>query len=397
MLGMNLGDNYFITRKDDSNFIIGWNPKNVLKINREDQLSQIDDFLSENSGEYIFTALNYDLKNAIYPSISSKNSDCIGFPLAVFIVCEHVLLVEDGAGYYFGKSSISALNELDLFESFESENNSFDLHPFIDKEHYRKHFNAIHDEIQFGNIYEINYCVSQAGRIKEISPKSLIEQLIKATDAPFSFVYKLEHHLVISNSPERFVHKNGNHLISMPIKGTRKRGSTTTEDKNLIQELAHDAKEISENVMIVDLVRNDLSKLAQKDSVNVLELCKVYSFKTVHQLISTIECRLKTMEFQEMLKAMFPMGSMTGAPKLSAMEISEREENFKRGIYSGSLGFIEPNGNYDFNVVIRSFIANLETGNFMVPVGGALTIKAKAEQEYEECLVKLNSVKSQLC
>ena len=178
-------------------------------------------------------------------------------------------------------------------------------------------------------------------------------------------------------------------VISQPIKGTRKRVSSFEEDEVLKKELLHCPKERSENVMIVDLVRNDLSKTAQKSSVKVEELFGIYSFKQVHQMISTITSKLKVeIDPIDVIKTTFPMGSMTGAPKLSAMRLIEKYEFRNRGVYSGSLGYIKPNGDFDFNVIIRSMVYNSTTKYLSYSVGSAITAQANAEEEYQECLLK---------
>jgi para-aminobenzoate synthetase component 1 len=198
---------------------------------------------------------------------------------------------------------------------------------------------------------------------------------------------------VFCASPERFLEKRGELLRSEPIKGTAPRHPDAQKDEANAKQLKNDPKERAENIMIVDLVRNDLSQLAQKGTVAVEELCEIYSFATVHQMISKISCLLKpNTSFTDILKHTFPMGSMTGAPKISAMQHIERLEDFKRGLYSGSIGLIEPNGDFDFNVVIRSLIHNRNTNYLSCSVGSAVTIDATAEKEYQECLLKANKL-----
>ena len=156
-------------------------------------------------------------------------------------------------------------------------------------------------------------------------------------------------------------------------------------------------KEKSENIMIVDLIRNDLSKNAIRGSVQVEELCKVYSFKQVHQLISTVVCTVdKDDNDVDIIKNLFPMGSMTGAPKISAMEIIEEEELTKRGLYSGAVGYFSPEGNFDFNVVIRSILYNASKKYASFSVGSAITSLSVIENEYEECLLKAKALKEAL-
>ncbi len=194
-------------------------------------------------------------------------------------------------------------------------------------------------------------------------------------------------------SPERFIRRQGDHLISQPMKGTIRRGKDVEEDEQLKKALAQHPKERSENIMIVDLVRNDLSKLAVPGSVQVEELCGVYSFPQVHQMISTVGCDLKpNTSFADIIRSTFPMGSMTGAPKVSAMELIERYEAVQRGVYAGSLGYITPEGDADFNVVIRTMLYNQCNRYFSFKVGSAITAYSDPEREYEECLIKAQAM-----
>jgi para-aminobenzoate synthetase component 1 len=249
-------------------------------------------------------------------------------------------------------------------------------------------------EIQRGNIYEINYC--QEFFAEHVELKDNIDTYFKLnqlTKAPYSTFLNVANFSVFSGSPERFISRKGNKLISSPIKGTRKRGKNKTDDENYKKELLQDKKERSENVMIVDLVRNDLSKIATPGSVKVDELFGIYTFETVHQMISTISCELKKgLTFTDILKATFPMGSMTGAPKIRAMKLIEKHEDFRRGIYSGSIGYIKPNGDFDLNVIIRTLIYNKDKKYLSCPVGSAITSNSNPESEYQECLVKVQGI-----
>ncbi|MBI3238477.1 MAG: anthranilate synthase component I family protein, partial [Flavobacteriia bacterium] len=199
--------------------------------------------------------------------------------------------------------------------------------------------------------------------------------------------------MIAGASPERFMARSGTKLISQPIKGTAPRGKTPEEDLLLKEQLANSHKDRTENVMIVDLVRNDLSRIATKNSVQVDELFGVYSFPTVHQLISTVSCELRPeVTFSDILKATFPMGSMTGAPKVAAMELAEITERFTRGIYSGAAGYIAPNGDFDFNVMIRTLVVDRANNSISCGVGGAITIFSDPEEEYEECRAKVGKI-----
>ena len=394
LLEKDLGNNHIIYYKNSTNFICGWKSERSINIGSENELADFDNFINKNQGEYIFSGISYDLKNSIYPYLESENEDRINFPIASLHIFQHVLIRKEDELLYFGEGDQFDFDEIPYAELSE---NHYHLKEVTPSQEYENHFNALIEDIQFGNIYEINYCIPQHGSFEKNNFKALESELIAKTRAPFGAIWNTDEHYILSASPERFLRKKGYKLISQPIKGTKKRGETSEEDLQLIEELRNDPKERSENIMIVDLVRNALSQIATKNSVKVNELCGIYTFETVHQMISTVTCDMKVgTKFSEIIAALFPMGSMTGAPKISAMKISEREEKFKRGIYSGALGFIEPNGNFDFNVVIRSFIANKEKKTFTVPVGGAITIRANAESEYAECLLKLDAIKESL-
>lgn len=205
---------------------------------------------------------------------------------------------------------------------------------------------------------------------------------------------KLNELHALSASPERYIKRSGNTIVSQPIKGTAKRLDNEVNDLNMIKQLQNDPKERSENIMITDLVRNDLSRIAQKGSVKVEELCAIYTFEQVHQMISTISCQVSSETASvDILKNTFPMGSMTGAPKISAMQIIESTEDAKRGLYSGAIGYFTPSGDFDFNVVIRSILYNSIEKYVSFSVGSAITINSIPENEYEECLLKAKAMR----
>ena len=263
----------------------------------------------------------------------------------------------------------------------------------MSKDNYEQRFEAIKEHIQQGDIYEMNFCHEFYAENAEINPFETYTRLNKLTNAPFSSFYKNKDQHILCGSPERYIKKEGDKIITQPIKGTAKRGKTPEEDDAIKLALSKNEKERSENIMIVDLVRNDLSKTAIKASVKVEELCKVYSFETVHQMISTVTSEIdKTTHPVEVLRTTFPMGSMTGAPKVEAMKIIEEIETTKRGVYSGAIGYFKPNQDFDFNVVIRSLLYNQETKYLNFMVGGAITSKANAQDEYEETLLKAEAM-----
>ena len=247
--------------------------------------------------------------------------------------------------------------------------------------------------IHRGDIYEVNYCIERTANDPEFDPFTAFAELQKGTEAPFSAFYHHEEQFVLCASPERFLHFEGTRVTAEPMKGTRPRGRSMAEDDQLQRELATNEKERSENIMAVDVMRNDLSRTAAPGSVRVLELCGVRSYPRVHQLVSTIVSERKaTVSPWEVVRAAFPMASMTGAPKLRAMELIDAAEERPRGLYSGTLGFFAPDGTGDLNVVIRTILFNSSTGNLSLTTGSALTALCDPEQEWEECAVKARSV-----
>ena len=361
-------------------------------------LAKLQVFLDENKGNYIFGCLNYNLKNEI-EQIQCKNDDLLGFPLVNFWVPEYVIKIENGSRNYLKGNKTSESEELlnDFFKQEKKEtflSDSIHFSARTNKENYLKNVVKIKSLLQQGEIYELNYCQEYfAENIKINNPFELYFKLNTITKAPFSAFLNTENHQVFCGSPERFLQKKGNKLISQPIKGTAARGNSEKEDLANKETLQNKQKERSENIMIVDLVRNDFSKIAKKNSVSVDELCAIYSFETVHQMISTVSCEVKeNTSFTDIIRATFPMGSMTGAPKLNAMKYIDELEDFSRGIYAGSIGYIEPNGDFDFNVIIRSLVFNKEDKYLSCAVGGAITILSEPEEEYAECQTKIGKI-----
>jgi para-aminobenzoate synthetase component I len=267
------------------------------------------------------------------------------------------------------------------------------VQPLVTKTRYIEQVNKLKKHIQRGDIYEINYCVEFRAENVKLDPVSFFSRLYHLTKAPFSCLYKTGERYIFSASPERFLQRTGSRIISQPIKGTIKKGASPEENEKLKHTLLHSQKERSENVMITDLVRNDLSRLAKKGTVHVDELCGIYSFETVHQMISTISCELKEgISLKDILLATFPMGSMTGAPKISAMKFIRQFESMERGAYSGSIGYFKDAQNFDMNVVIRSIIYDAQNQRLCFSVGSAITHYSNSEDEYNECLLKADAL-----
>jgi para-aminobenzoate synthetase component 1 len=363
-------------------------------------LDKLQSFIDESNG-WVFGYLSYDLKNEI-ENLSSSNIDELNFPLITFFVPELVLKIKKGTtNLYFDDDlmTIDKANEIYQYCIKENdlnvneESTQVKIKSRISKSAYIDSVNKLKNHIKKGDIYEINFCQEFYAKGEIINAVNVFEKLNRISKAPFSAFCKFDSKYVLCASPERFIKKNGNKLISQPIKGTSKRLEDKFLDDEIKRSLLNNEKEKSENIMIVDLVRNDLSKIAIKGSVKVEELMGVYSFKQVHQLISTVSCEIKKeVSFTDVLKSLFPMGSMTGAPKVSAMKLIEQNEASLRGVYSGALGYISPEGDFDFNVVIRSILYNEENKYVSFTVGSAITDKSIAENEYDECLLKAKAM-----
>lgn len=363
--------------------ILAYGAKDFIRL---DSSKGAFDLLEEYLGReksWVFGYLSYDLKNDL-EELNSENVDELAFPEMVFFRPKTIMNFETH-------------EELQsyVFEHFppKKDQKQFDLEPRTSREEYLKNVKSIQSHIQRGDIYELNYCVEYFARSVRIDPLNRYFKLNDFNKAPMSSYFSFDQKHLLCGSPERFLKKEGEVIISQPIKGTIKRSPDPKEDELLKSQLLTDQKERSENIMITDLVRNDLSKTAKKSTVVVKELCKLYSFNTVHQLISTVVSeKKKESSSVDVIKNAWPMGSMTGAPKVKSMELIEHFENFKRGAYSGAVGYFDPDGNFDFNVVIRSLFYDENTNYVSARVGGAITILSEAEKEFEECLLKVESM-----
>lgn len=368
----------------------------------EDGFEKLKEYQT-NTNDWIFGYLTYDLKNDI-EVLNSKNYDGLAFPDLYFFQPKKLFLLKNN------KVEIQYLNcvddelEDDLktirhCEEAQRGNLCSDIKIKlrIHKDEYFQKVNRILEHIHRGDIYETNFCQEFYAENTCIHPLETYQNLNTISNPPFASFVKLYDKYVLCASPERYIKKEAETIISQPIKGTAKRSSDHKEDAKLKTALENDEKERSENIMIVDLVRNDLSKTALKGSVKVEELCKIYTFDQVHQMISTVTSKVNEKTHPvDLIKSTFPMGSMTGAPKISAMKIIEDLEETKRGVYSGGVGYLTPNGNFDFNVVIRSILYNATNKYISYSVGGAITAKSDPLKEYEECLVKAKAMREVL-
>ena len=351
--------------------------------------------LHQHHQDWFIGYFTYDLKNSIHGLKSSKPLT-IPIPSCTFYLPDSLIFFnDDRVEIRSSQCSAEKIFQQILATPTPSPavGNSIYLRPHMSREEYLSKVEKVKEHILNGDCYELNLCQEFSASKVEINPLSLFLKLNSLSPAPFAGFQKLEDQYLICASPERFLKKEGSKLVSQPIKGTIRRGKTPEEDECMKQQLRSDEKEMAENMMIVDLVRNDLAISSLPGSVEVEEMFGIYSFRHVHQMISTVSSRLRpTLPFTEAIKNAFPMGSMTGAPKRKVMELIEQYENSSRGLYSGSVGFIDPEGNFDFNVVIRSLIYDSELQKLSFQVGGAITYDSDPEKEYEECLLKAKAL-----
>lgn len=367
-----------------------------IKTDSEKAFEDLHQFQSQMK-DWIFGYLSYDLKNDI-EDLHSNNFDGLDFPDLYFFQPKKLFFLKENQleiHYLF-----MCDDEIDSdFEEISISTYNFNLptsnliQQRISKVNYISKVNQMLAHIHKGDIYEANFCMEFYAENATIDPLEIYQKLNAISEPPYAVYFKNAHQYLLSASPERYLKKENTKVISQPIKGTAKRVFDIELDEQSKNELSENPKERSENIMIVDLVRNDLSKTATKGSVEVEELCKIYTFKQVHQMISTIVSNVEhTTSPIEVLRTTFPMGSMTGAPKISAMNIIEDLEETKRGLYSGAVGYFAPNGDFDFNVVIRSILYNSKNKYLSFSVGSAITSLSEPEKEYEECLLKAKAM-----
>ncbi|WP_127020646.1 anthranilate synthase component I family protein [Flagellimonas beolgyonensis] len=366
-----------------------------------DELKKFTDI----SPDWLFGYFSYDLKNE-FEDLVSENHDELGFPNLYFYQPLKLIFLKGDDLHFLYLEEVSHEIDLDFKTLYSNElavgfetmaETPIKIKMRIHKDAYFEKAYKFLEHIHRGDIYEANFCQEFFAEEVSIDPWDTHTKLNAISEPPFSAFMRLDDRYLMCASPERYLKKMGTKVISQPIKGTAKRGQTPQEDEKLAENLAKDEKERAENIMIADLVRNDLSKSAKKGSVTVAELCKVYTYKQVHQMISTIVSEVDEDKSPlDLIAETFPMGSMTGAPKVSAMKIIEELEETKRGLYSGAVGYFGPNGDFDFNVVIRSILYNAQTKYISYSVGSAITSRSIPENEYQECLLKAKAMRSVL-
>jgi para-aminobenzoate synthetase component 1 len=373
----------------------------AIKTDYQNAFDKLKEY-QQTTKDWIFGYLSYDLKNDV-ERLKSSNYDGLQFPDLYFFQPQKLVFLKDNIADFIYLRMVDDEIETDFEElqklklKTEKSEGKIVIQSRITKEEYLEKVGGMLEHIHRGDIYEANLCQEFFSENVDLDAFSIYQSLNEISTPPFAAFLRLENINLVSASPERYLRKKGDQLLTQPIKGTARRSADPEEDKEIALNLARDPKEMSENVMIVDLVRNDLSRIAEKGSVKVDELCKVYSFKQVHQMISSVTATIaKGIEPVESLRTSFPMGSMTGAPKISAMKIIEKLESTKRGLYSGAVGYFSPEGDFDFNVVIRSILYNSTNKYLSFSVGGAITAKSNPEKEYEECLLKSRALREVL-
>lgn len=381
----------------------------AIKTDEESGFDKLQEY-QQTTADWIFGYLSYDLKNDT-EDLYSVNKDGLEFPalyffqpLRLFLIKGNVVelhylrMVEEEMEEDFSQIlTITSESDTVSANGNAARKIAIEITPAMSKQEYLERVQEMLTHIKRGDIYEANFCQEFYKQGASIRPLQVYKDLNAISQAPFSAYLKLEVYHLLCASPERYLKKKDRQLISQPIKGTATRAVSPQEDVRLMEELAADPKERAENVMIVDLVRNDLSRTATKGSVEVEELCGIYSFKQVHQMISTITSQMQEdKSVVDALRYTFPMGSMTGAPKIEAMKIIEKLEKSKRGLYSGAVGYFDPSGDFDFNVVIRSILYNAAKPYISFSVGSAITAASNPEKEYQECLVKARAMKQVL-
>lgn len=336
--------------------------------------------IPETNGKWHFGYVPYDYKNRIETVLVSKNPCLISTSEEpVFFEAKSVYTTLDSAWQVYGREmeeSGTVLGEISV-------------NPMVNLNRFLEVLHELKSHIKAGDIYEINYCIPTDGSYNNVDWVKLFLRINAMAQAPFTVFSRIGTTVILSFSPERFFKRNGPDVLIQPMKGTAARGLDKVEDFRMKQELGVNEKEKAENCMIVDLTRNDLSKICLPGSVIVKELCEIYTFPNVHQMVSTIQGRLMDAYTTEQLfQAFFPMGSMTGAPKFRAMELIEKYECFARGPFSGSFGYVRPTGECDFNVLIRSIFVNLAEQRYFYATGSAITINSEPEKEWEEVQLK---------
>lgn len=370
--------------------------KRNIVANAGNAFDQLRDFYSQEKGNWLFGHFGYDLKNET-EGLYSHHEDRVGFNDLHFFEPEWVLELNDREMKIYGEGDAGVVYSEIIScpaTTRDGKHGKMILQHKIGKEDYISIIQKLQQHILRGDCYEINFCQEFFATGVELDPLFIYHRLTQLSPNPFSVLYKVNDRFCLCASPERYLKKTGNRVFSQPIKGTSKRNTGDKALDDAAKEyLVKSEKEKSENVMVVDLVRNDLSRICRPGTVQVDELFGLYSFPQVHQMISTVSGELEgPVDWIDCIQATFPMGSMTGAPKKKVMELIEQYEQTKRGLFSGAIGYVDPHGDFDFNVVIRSMFYNSEGKYLSFQTGSGITYYCNAADEFDECLLKAEAM-----
>lgn len=341
--------------------------------------------------------LSYDLKNDLYPTNFKKKKSVVQFPNLHLFRPKWIIKKEKNQWRIgFSPTQETEKSALDFIADIEKnklppKKNQIvaNIQPSFDKKSYIETFQQVQEKIEKNYISELNLCIEFCANDVDLNPASTFLKLMQLSPTPFAALVKYQNKYAFCASPERFLTKRGNELFSMPMKGTAPRGKTPQQDEIERSRLKKSEKEQQENRMTTELVRNELSQISHKGTVQVDELCGIYPFPNVFQMVSTLSSKLKReMDWTDALKNTFPMASMTGAPKFNAMQLIDKYETSARGLFSGAIGYLSPEKDFDFNVVIRTLFYNDESKDISLWAGSAITKQANASDEYNECLLK---------
>jgi para-aminobenzoate synthetase component 1 len=387
-----LDSNNFSDQYSKFDILLAVGVKDEITAKTGSAFDDLDRFRLKNTG-WIPGFFTYDLKNEV-EHLTSNNPDDLHFPDLYFFAPEHLIIISNGKAEIISSDPEQVIDSVALQVVLSADDyQNIQLHSRFTKEEYIDAVTEIKEHITRGDIYVTNFCQEFFAENTSIDPLAIFLKLNTISPNPFTAFFRLNDKYILSASPERFLAKQGNKLISQPIKGTAKKYNDPDQDKISRDNLRAHPKELQENVMIVDLVRNDLTKSAKSGTVSTEELFGIYSFEQVHQMISTVSCELRQdITPVQAIKNTFPMGSMTGAPKISAMQLMEQYELSKRGVYSGAIGYFSPDDDFDFNVVIRTLLYNATDKYLSFQAGSAITYHAEPEKEFEECLLKVQAI-----
>ena len=387
-----LDSNEYTAQGGSYECLLGADAAEICTADHGDLFGTLRSFHQEHK-DWLFGHIAYDAKNNLEPRLSSQHPQKHPFPQLQFFVPQVVMGICTGSQELFieaGNDDAAAIYREMLECSLpEKVLPKLIFQQRIDHRDYLAKIAALREHIRNGDCYEINFCNEGFCENADIDPIGVFKKLNGISPAPFAACYKLQEQYLMCASPERYLSKTGDRLMAQPIKGTARRSADHAEDELLKDALYHSEKERAENVMIVDLMRNDLARSCEAGSIHVDELFGIYSFPQVHQMISTVSGTLReAMTFADALQYSFPMGSMTGAPKVKVMELIEQYEEARRGLFAGTVGYITPHGDFDFNVVIRSLFYNAASNYLSYQTGGAITWDSDAQSEWEEMRLK---------